>query len=545
MVSIPDRKPRVSGDTLLFAGVVAAFCVWLLSLPLFPTQDGPMHRYYIHILDSLLHHGSRYGMYRIRQPFPPYATHYLLLLLLSKLFAYDLAEKLFVCLSIIAFAYGLRLCATVAGPAGRWVSFLAAPLFLPWALMMGFFNFYLGTALFLFAAAFWQLASERSPGFWFAFAGTVLVLTFTHPVPLLLLLAVCGLDLLIGGLLRHRFSIRTWVPADRRRIAAFAFLCAAFLVPASLVSRQGAHSTFADFGLHLPFVRTSALLMGVSPYNTRSANLFINLYRLSLYAVLLFSLVLAVQTARRLWRERVWNLSATFLLCTALLALSLPFLPDTLNGGVYFATRILPMVWIGLLVAAGAVDVPFARTYRIAFTLFAAALAILTLIPAELFIRPVANDLKAAELASVPRQASGVLLVGYGLHDYVRFQKQLAFDPYYWGASLALIGRDDVILDAPWMNLNIIPVEAVRPGPLIVGGLDDAHTTKNDSPHFGHSLPVDEEAQLAGASEFILFPGTPEELERGLRTQLEPAEAARFHCSRAGWYLLCLAGPAS
>ena len=545
MVSIPERKPRVSSDTLLFAGIVAAFCVWLLSLPLFPTQDGPMHRYYIHILDSLLHHGSGYGMYRIRHPFPPYATHYLLLLLLSKLFAYDLAEKLFVCFCIVAFAYGLRLCATVAGPSGRWVSLMAAPLFLPWALMMGFFNFYLGTALFLFAAAFWQLASEQSPRFWLAFAGTVFVLTFTHPVPLLLLLAVCGLDLVVGGLLRHRLSIRTWFPADRWRFAGFALLCAAFLVPASLVSRQGAHSTFADFGLHLPFVRTSVLLMGVSPYNTRSLNLFINLYRLSLYTVLLVSLVLAVQAARHLWRERVWNLSATFFLCTAALAVSLPFLPDTLNGGVYFATRILPMVWVGLLITASAARVPLSRTYAIAFTSFAVALAFLTLIPAELFLRPVANDLKAAELASVPEKARGVLLVGYGLHEYVRFQKQLSFDPYYWGASLAAVGRDDVLLDAPWMNLNIIPVEAVRPGPLIVGGLDDAHTVRSDSPHFGHSLPVDEESQLVGASEFILFSGTPEEMERGLRVQLESAEAARFHCSRAGWHLLCLAGPTS
>ncbi len=120
-----------------FLGVV---CAWVLSLPVFPTQDGPMHRYYAHALGAVLAHDPRYAAYAVRRPFPPYATQYLTLLALFHVFSYSLAEKLFTCAEILCFGFGIRFAATAVGPAGAWVSLLVVPLLLPWFLMMGFYN---------------------------------------------------------------------------------------------------------------------------------------------------------------------------------------------------------------------------------------------------------------------------------------------------------------------------------------------------------------------------------------------------------------------
>src|ERR1700679_4163870 len=97
--------------SIFFAGLVSVFCAWALSLPLFPTQDGPMHKYYVHAIASLLSGSRAYDAYLIRHPLPPYAIHYALLLGLTKLLSFDLAEKVFICLIFVLTAYNFRYCA--------------------------------------------------------------------------------------------------------------------------------------------------------------------------------------------------------------------------------------------------------------------------------------------------------------------------------------------------------------------------------------------------------------------------------------------------
>jgi hypothetical protein len=48
-----------------FAVGVAACCVWILSLPVFPSEDGPVHVYYATVMTTLLSgaHGPRSAMH--------------------------------------------------------------------------------------------------------------------------------------------------------------------------------------------------------------------------------------------------------------------------------------------------------------------------------------------------------------------------------------------------------------------------------------------------------------------------------------------------
>src|ERR1700761_8056475 len=115
---------------VLFAVLVTLFCLWALSLPLFPTQDGPMHKYYVHAISSLLSGSHAYEAYTIRHPFPPYATHYALLMGLTRVVSFDTAEKILICLIFVCTACSVRYCARAMGPAGDWLSLCAVPLVL-------------------------------------------------------------------------------------------------------------------------------------------------------------------------------------------------------------------------------------------------------------------------------------------------------------------------------------------------------------------------------------------------------------------------------
>ncbi len=53
----------------LFVLLMGLMCGFVLSLPEFPSQDGPIHVYYAHVLTSLFQHGTIYQPYfYIRSP---------------------------------------------------------------------------------------------------------------------------------------------------------------------------------------------------------------------------------------------------------------------------------------------------------------------------------------------------------------------------------------------------------------------------------------------------------------------------------------------
>ena len=339
--SLP-RASFLGSPGFLLSCLLLVFAVWILSLPLFPTQDGPMHRYYVHVLDSLLHGQATYNVYQIRHPMPPYLTHYGTLLALFRVLPYDWAEKVFTCITLFCFAFGVWLSAKEIGPAGRWAALFSTPLLLGFPLMMGFFNFTLGLGLLLLCIAFWQRIPRNGGRALLFFALFLVVLTFTHPIPLLLLIVLCGCDLLLSFLLRMPgLNGASWALGRRLQLFGLLLSILAAAFPMLAVDASKTSSTLHLFGFHPEFLRTSLLLTGLSPYNTRSHALSINLYRITLYLIFAIAMVVGARACVRAVYSRRPSFGTTLFLATVVLALALPFLPNTVNGSDYFATRLV------------------------------------------------------------------------------------------------------------------------------------------------------------------------------------------------------------
>src|ERR1039457_7576946 len=70
----------------------------VLTAPVFPSQDGPVHLYYVDVIRSLLTHSGPYaGYFEIKGLLTPYSLEYFALLVLEMAFPPALSEKLLVC----------------------------------------------------------------------------------------------------------------------------------------------------------------------------------------------------------------------------------------------------------------------------------------------------------------------------------------------------------------------------------------------------------------------------------------------------------------
>ena len=56
--SSEPTSPRFTPELLATFVIVLAYIVWILSLPALPTQDGPIHLYYTHVLRALFSHAD-------------------------------------------------------------------------------------------------------------------------------------------------------------------------------------------------------------------------------------------------------------------------------------------------------------------------------------------------------------------------------------------------------------------------------------------------------------------------------------------------------
>ncbi len=516
--------------SVLFAGLVCIFCVWALSLPLFPTQDGPMHKYYVHVIASLFSGSHAYDAYVIRRPFPPYATHYAVLLGLTRFVSFDLAEKILVCLIFVSTAYGFRYCARALGPSGDLLSLCMVPLVLHWSLVMGFLNYSLAVALLFLAVGLWVRAR-----LWVLFALVTFILALTHPVPLLLLIGFCSLDLLIR--LVQRVSLRDcwW------HIFGLGVACLSFVFPLLSVDRSRSAANLRGFGLHRDTVISSIALFGLSPFDTRAKNLLVNFYRLGVVALLLGCLLLAATGFLERWRGRRLRPSDTMLFLAIALLLAVPILPPSMNGSDFFSQRLMIVAWLGAI--AGASGYPSPGRLRLIAPWFAIVLTVTTLAPAEFLFRPVARQLFALENQPLPEDAEGLAILDPAMLKAVRVQHQLGFNPYLWSGVLPFVHADDVMLNSPFMDLKISPLMAAPGGDLLIHQISapgEAERLINGNVNLP-SLPAAVRSSLLASTRLVVLIGVPATLEQGLAPLTGKDLAAGYACSSYAWYLVCSA----
>jgi hypothetical protein len=457
--------------------VSLAFSAFVLSLPVFPTNDGPMHVYYAAILrDLLFAKGVHYGaFYNIKHLLPPYSLYYYLLILLSEGMSFVAANKVVICLYIFSFAFGLRYLARSVGPSGDAMALAATPLLFCWALTMGFVNFCLSTTVLFWALGVWirnvQQPSTRKRALFVLLAYTIML---THPVPLLFLAGFCVVELAIR-LLRLR-AAQMSAPMDEStsnlrwsslRSDAVAVVLALgslgyvklFATNQAIETQEKSMGFFYTLRGNFQTIRT---LRSLTPFFTAHAPTPTYFVFRSLVQVLLLATLglTCAQLYRSIKRDRGnvatrWTMAYTWACLALLMVVVIPLVPFELNGSAFFAARLHIYLWLTAAVAASGYC-GLQRTLRPVAAVFSIVVTALTLALAQGLIRPVAYELSdQAPMPSLEKHHLGVVL---NSGDGVQITD--LYDPYLWGAASLYRRSGTALYNSPWLNLAIIPLGA-------------------------------------------------------------------------------------
>ena len=411
--------------------------------------------------------------------------------------------------------------------------------------MMGFMNFSLGLGLMFLCFAMWLHADKEGAGpAWLApFALTVLLLTFTHPVPLLMLLLLCGYDLLTLSVCgRKARPIRSRVLAAR--LSAMIILCCALAYPvlsqnAARSSKDVAHSVF-----ELHTYVNEGLLFGLSPYFRHSSGLsIVNLYRATMWSVLLGALLFGGRGLLRRFRDGMAERSDFMLVGAVLLLLMIPIMPDTVNGATHFFIRMQVVGWI--LALFGASRIALSRRGSLVATAVSVAFAAVALLPAELLVRPAARQIAALDHLRLPEHTHGLMLLLESVGDKSKAvipdeDRALAANIYVWSSMVPMLHAHDIPVNSPWLDATYLALGPGRDPDLLYNIVGNVREQQDIDQHDGdlRKITPEQRAQALAAADFV-FAVRNDATQVDLSPQLGSLTNA-FTCSTRDWYLLCL-----
>ena len=538
--------------------ITLGFCAWVLSLPIFPSHDGPMHLFYTAILHDLLFaHGQHFGQfYNVKHVLPPYSLYYYLLMFLARFGSLVTANKIVICLYMVSFSFGFRYLARTVGPNADSMALLATPMMFSWPLVMGFVNFCLSTTLMFWAMGLWsRSAMQESRARRMVFLVLAYTIMLTHPVPLLFLLAFCGLELLLRWLRERRLR-----SAEARRFASgHVFRDALYLLAASgtlvyvklftiraALSQQEEQTGLSFTQVVQGNIKNYLTLHTVLAFAS-SAMPFLIL-RALWRAALLGALLLAVVY---LWRKHVgraaqpgslrmrWSFAELWTVIAVLFALALPFIPRDLNGSHLFAARLGIFVWLAALLAASGSPL-LARFVRPAAAGMALTMAGLTLFLAQSTITPIAREIGGTAAQETAHIQMAGHHVGLMLYTLDRLEPQnLAFDPFRWAGADVFRDNDKVLYNSPWLNLAIIPI---GPQPTLPNGSISARVLEEQGAMrtlLGSSAET--RASVLRAVDFAVLVNGTSPMPAGLDPLLaeDPDQLHPWRCTGYGWYSFC------
>lgn len=529
-------------DFLLpFIALLALYCGWVLTLPLFPSLDGPLHLYYASVLGSLLAGSKTYSSYYfIRHLVPPYAVHYYLLIALAHFFGFLLAEKLMVCLIFITTAFGFRYLTHQLGPGGELASLFCIPLLLNWSLGMGFYSYCLAIGIALWTMAIWyQASAKRSHMLWIVFLFAVIVTVLTHPVPALFVYLLVAVDIL--WCVRHNLFDSThprnsgFSPIIAIRWDIF-YMVAAWSTSIYIVHFTAKRRVLANV-LHtynrklvlLRLIKLSTLAIFSGSQVTTL------LYRASLYLILIFSIAIAMRGFRTRWRQHGTTRTDVLLLCSLFLAVLIPFLPPVMNGANYFSQRLTVLVWIGALAAASG-NLAIQGKQRLATAGIALVYGASVIALANQRIRPVAMQINPIETMPVfPQHSTGLALALPNGPE----PADLNYVPYYWAAARFYRRTHSVLLNGGWLYESYLPL----------GSHVDMITNQLtpellDSPGDTYHLLLTSkyaQSQIMPHVNLVVFVGYADagSLVAALKIMDEAEPSREWNCQSEKWYSVC------
>lgn len=188
---------RPPGYSWLFLALALLYLAPLWSVRYLPTLDGPCHVYSAWAMHA---HGDQAAYpllaryFEIQwKPVPNWLGHALLAL---AMFAVPpvAAEKLLLCAYALLLLFGFWYLAGAVAPERRCHAFLGFPFVFNATLLLGFYNFCLGVALFLVVVGFWWRHWERPDArFAWRLGGLLLLCYFAHLLPFLMALGAIAL----------------------------------------------------------------------------------------------------------------------------------------------------------------------------------------------------------------------------------------------------------------------------------------------------------------------------------------------------------------
>lgn len=525
----------------LFWICLALFLVFLFSLPVFPTGDGPLHIYMANVFWSVATHThSIYAhYYAIRHLLQPYSFHYYFLIGLEHFVSADMAEKFFVALILITMATGFRALARSFKIRSAAVSLWVFPLLLNWTLGGGMLNFSFAAGLMLWGLAFYYRLGDAFTGRVFAgFVVTLILLILSHPVPLMLLILMIAGDLFWLILVRGPAEKRRWARVPRWQAAALLLAAISFIFPLLIADKAQMESSVSDgIYFHTTWVRfiVTGLRLGLMYVNNPAGWLYLGL----LTAMAPAAAWLLVSSGW--WRRMRDGASAPAdrLLISALLFLLLScFFPEHMNGSALFADRMWILVW--LLVATCAAAAPLSRRMQTGVAVAALGTTALALILALLCIRPAAIKQQQLADAPIPSGERGIFLQANSASR--PFQNKSTYPINYWAGARGFFAHQDVMLNTPWLNLTIVPVKAVTgtslmgnavPGGLIENPMEFSKSLSKHDLRSEHALDL---------ADFILYSDPVAQHPRPVAEmeQMLGSQKARWICSGRYFYAVCL-----
>ena len=526
---------------LLFYAGLLLLTGFLLSLPVFPSGDGPVHMYYSQILYRLAaHKAGVYGqIYFIRHLVQPYSLHYWWLIGGEQLFTPALAEKSFVAAILLGNALGFRFLVNALGRESPEISLLILPLLLSWALGAGFLNFcFAAGMLFWTYALYLRYAESRSSRVFTGYVAALFLLVLSHPVPLLLLLLLLPCEVLLVAWNTRQSKTALSFRMLRPQLLCLGSAMLAFIFPMLIADKSSvANSLLRDLRPHAAQARAIAMGYRLSMFAGATAAL------IAFTAVLVASAPLAVLLRLRsgaLQRLRHGQAAPADRLCLLafVILLATILFPSSMNGSALFADRMIPLLWPLLLACAAACTVPVAYKRWIAGVATAATAA--SIVFAWMYLLPAARQQAALTMAALPRGAKGLFVTDSATNSPLRLK--LAGNWLAWGGARAFAAHDDVLLNSPWMQLTIVPVGEQHAAGLL---RDSLPGQLSESPaDLGRLLQTRDEASRRAlrSADFLLYsaPASDADTVASELPSYLPANPRPWRCTVYDFYAVCI-----
>jgi len=541
----PLRLLASRGWLPLFFLLMAAFCICVLSMPLFPSQDGPNHLFDAYIFGKLLTHSPTVysSYYFIRYLFPPYSVHYYLLVALMKVASPLLADKLVVCLIIITFCCGLRYLAKGIGPSGNVLSLFAFAIVLNWPLAMGFENFCLALAMDLWALGLWvRFAHDRALAKRTLFVLLSFLIALTHPVALPLLVLFCGMDLALRSASSLKCRPLKQDALEFKLADLVTLLCSGcfiFYIALFIDNHAAGSNKTAPYSATWT-MRTYPAMYGLAFFGKHGIESIF--YRALLILVFFIAIYIAFAAVRQ--RSGISRLGQpeSFLAITLLTFIVLPFVPRSINDPYYLVVRMLVVVWVGAIASASGHRTLNRQTQAI-LALTATVIALLILAIGVHRVYPIAHRIAIVQKEErLPEGSIGICIPGYEGSDYT--YPVIYSLPYEWGCSHYFRENNAVMLNAPWMDSTYFPM---GPKPALLTGKVNFAILQQPI-EFRKELVQSKELQdlVFPHIHFIFFSdpehsATPATIGKVL--QLDPKD--HWACHHNDWYTICRKTPLS